>query len=249
MKELLKRDSAVPLYYQLSENLRKRIHSDWPTGSQIPTEKQIADQYGVSLITVRQALSDLVDEGLIERQRGRGTFVAPPKITHGMVQLASFTEEQGALGKRVTAQVLDLKTDLPTPREAELLEIPLGETVTRFSRIRFVDGEPMMVAYTTLINEVGRHLNEEVLQGSFYSFLRSIRWPLARATEEVQADFASAREAALLKISRRTPVLRTRRVAYTAEGLPFEVTVTVASANRVRIYLNLYANVGARDGE
>lgn len=239
---LLERDSVVPLYYQLFEQLRAKIKGgEWWPGEQIPTEKQIAALYDVSLITVRQALSELAREGLIQRQRGRGTFVELPRIPHGQVQLASFSDEMGALGKTVRARVLFLGQDLPDRQEAEVLGIPPDTAVTRFRRLRYVDGTPAMLARTVVLNEVGRHLTEAILQGSFYAFLRhQLRWPLTRATEEVEAGIASREEAHLLEIKFRSPVLRTRRVACTVGDRPFELTETVAGGNRVRIYLQLY---------
>lgn len=97
------RNSPLPLHYQLKQHLLEKIESgEWKPNDLIPSEQEMQNSFGLSRITVRQALSDLVYEGLLIRERGRGTFVAPPKMTHSLEERKSLTEfmtEKGKIGR------------------------------------------------------------------------------------------------------------------------------------------------------
>src|SRR5713101_906477 len=101
------RNSPLPRYYQLKEIIRERIHSgEWKPGELIPSERELSEQYKISRMTARQAITELVNEGLFYREQGKGTFVSRHKITQQLLRLTGFTEDIRARGQRPATSVL-----------------------------------------------------------------------------------------------------------------------------------------------
>ena len=142
----INRHSKLPLYHQLYEILRGSILSGhWQPGDMLPPESELIAQYEVSRTTVRQVLDMLVNEGLIYRQRGRGTFVAHPTVEQSLVRIISFTDDMRQRGCMPGTQVL-FSGLVPAPAEiAEKLEIEEGAELARLDRLRLADGEPMSI--------------------------------------------------------------------------------------------------------
>src|SRR6266513_39474 len=104
------RNSPLPRYYQLKEIMRERVQSDeWMPGDLIPSERELGEQYGISRMTARQAITELVNEGLFYREQGKGTFVSRHKITQQLIRLTGFTEDIRARGQRPGAKVLSAR--------------------------------------------------------------------------------------------------------------------------------------------
>ncbi len=144
--DAVNRLSRLPLHQQLYDILRGKILSrQWVEGGMIPPESELTAEYKVSRIVVRQVLHRLVNEGLIYRQQGRGTFVSKHTLEHALSRILSFTEDMTQRGFTPTTQVLfaDL---IPAPHEiAERLQIADGTTLARIDRLRLADGEPMSI--------------------------------------------------------------------------------------------------------
>ena len=101
------RNSPLPRYYQLKEIMRERVQSDeWKPGDLIPSERELSEKYGISRMTARQAITDLVNEGLFYREQGKGTFVSQRKITQQLIRLTGFTEDIKARGQKPGTRVL-----------------------------------------------------------------------------------------------------------------------------------------------
>src|SRR6185312_1203483 len=127
--------SLLPLYYQVERDMRHRIESGvWQAGQQIPSEKELCALYDVSRITIRQAISALVDEGLIVRERGRGSFVRSPVITAGGRGLTSFSDEMAVLGMRPGGRVVSLRREPAPPEIAAKLQLAAGDPIVIIRR-------------------------------------------------------------------------------------------------------------------
>src|SRR6516225_11268955 len=101
------RNSPLPRYYQLKEIMRERVQSnEWKPGEHIPSERELSETYGISRMTARQAITDLVNEGLFYREQGKGTFVSERKITQQLIHLTGFTEDIRARGQKPGTKVL-----------------------------------------------------------------------------------------------------------------------------------------------
>jgi len=138
---MVNRNHPLPLYYQLMHELRLRIErGEWKPGDLFPPERELSETYGVSRMTVRQALAELVNDGLLRRDQGRGTFVAKPKLRKRLFRLTSFTEDMRARGKQPGARVLRAEMALAKPKVAEMLQTGPEQLVAVIERLRLADG-------------------------------------------------------------------------------------------------------------
>src|SRR6202521_2423927 len=139
----------TPLYAVLETQLAAGIAGgEFPLGSQLPTEDKLIQRFAVSRTTVRKAIQNLSDRGLIEIRRGTGTFVAQPRITQELTELTGFVEDMQVLGRHATARVLDKKVVPASEAVARQLALPLGTDVVQILRVRLADGGPLSFAET-----------------------------------------------------------------------------------------------------
>ena len=237
------RSSKLPLYHQLYEILRDSIlRGDWQPGDMIPPEPELIRRHSVSRTTVRQVLDMLVNDGLIYRQQGRGTFVAHPTVEQALVRIISFTEDMRQRGFNPGTQVLSAGL-VPAPRDiAEKLEVEPGEELARLARLRLADGEPMSIEESYLVHR----FCPGVLEGDYASNpLREaldrdygIRW--ARASQVIRAIPASKDMAQLLSIPSKSALLTIERVSYSQQSLPVEFLRIYYRGDRYTLYNELH---------
>ena len=140
------RNSPLPRYYQLKEIMRERVQSDeWKPGDLIPSERELSEKYGISRMTARQAITDLVNEGLFYREQGKGTFVSQRKITQQLIRLTGFTEDIKARGQKPGTKVLSAQMFPADETTAEKLRIDPGTLIFRLQRLRLADDEPLAI--------------------------------------------------------------------------------------------------------
>src|SRR2546423_106504 len=136
------RNSPLPRYYQLKEIMRERVRAgEWHPGDLIPSERELGEKYGISRMTARQAITDLVNEGLFYREQGKGTFVSQHKITQQLIRLTGFTEDIRARGQRPSTKVISaaMQAGLAGSEEAQLLKIPVGSPVLFTRRVTYTE--------------------------------------------------------------------------------------------------------------
>jgi GntR family transcriptional regulator len=233
--------SAVPLYAQLEELLLHRVEAgEWPAGAQIPTEAQLCEAYGVSRVTVRQALSRLVRRGLLSRGRGRGTFVRDARLTAGARSVSSFSTELTERGMRPGTRVLDTAlTDADQEVAAALGREP-GTALIRLRRLRLGDGLPIAVQDTLLVAErfpgLADHVDDDV---SLYEVLRTRYGTVpAEATEVFRVTGIPRDVAPLLDVGRGAHGFHATRVTYDGREA-FEHTTSYLRGDRYEIRLTL----------
>jgi len=143
---MLDKTTAIPIYYQLKEWLRAEIAKGaWKPGDLIPSERDLSEQFGISRMTVRQALNELREEGLLRREQGRGTYVAEPKIEQRLTRLSGFTEDMKRRGLRSETRVLrQMWVEAPVP-VSRALRISAGKQVVLLERLRMAEQEPMAI--------------------------------------------------------------------------------------------------------
>lgn len=226
----INRNVAIPLYYQLKSILSADIASGaLPPGAQLPGEHELCAAYDVSRTVVRQALGELYYEGLIERRRGKGTFVARPKLGEGLMSaLAGLHADVTARGQQIDTRVLTLQTVPSTALASEKLGLAPGEPVVELERLRYVDGEPWVVVVTYLPATLVPGLDTHDLSGnaSLYRLLADeYGLPVISALRTVEATIAEARDARLLEIGEGAPLLVLRSVGMTTGNRPLEYFV------------------------
>ena len=236
----LDKDLPVPLYHQLQEVLRSQIESGiCRPGEQLPTEEELAKQFGVSKITVRQALQNLAGLKYITRRHGRGTFVEERKFDQGPRELLSFTEEMRRHGLQAESRILAQGTEPADEAVADALVLPPGSLVYVLKRLRVAGGEPVTVQTAHIPARVAPGL--ELAPGaSLYEVLqRQYHLYAARARETDQAAAADAASAELLGIAPGDPVLAAKRVTLLSNDKPFEFVQSVIRGDRSSIVLEL----------
>ncbi len=231
--------SPVPFYYQIREQLRRQIlDGELKPGDPLPSEAQICARCGVSRMTARLALSQLANEGLVVRRKGRGTFVAPPKATfrQGSPFFLSYTALLEHLGLQAGAQVRRQEV-VPAPRQvAERLQLAEGETVVCIVRFRYADGQVMSLETSFLPQRLFPTLAElDLTDRSLYRVLEEefSRTP-AYAVDTIELSTAGPYEAAELHIPEGTPVVLSTRVTYSEDDIPLVFTQTIHRGDRFR---------------
>lgn len=235
---VLDRQSVVPLYYQIRQFLLDRIRSaKLKPGEAVPSEQVISARFGVSRMTVRQALKSLTDLGVIYSQRGKGTFVAENKLEKSFRQVLSFTEEMAARGSKPSSKVLRFEVESADETVATALQVPVGTKVISLRRLRLADSIPMGIEWSRIPLSLCPDLRKTFQpKGSLYQKLSQHYGIRIAVTDEVaEAGVADAKQAVLLKIPRRSPVLLFSRISYVESGKAVEYVVSVYRGDRYKI--------------
>lgn len=219
-------DSPVPYYYQLEEWFREQLaNGALQPGQQVPSEAELCQAFRVSRTVVRQALDDLVNEGLLYRRKGKGTFVAKPKIRESLVQkLTGFYQDMVDRGFTPVTRVLE-QTVVPASKLlAERLSIPTGEQVIKIDRLRFINNEPLVFVTTYIPYAMCPGLlHEDLTNQSLYAVLEEkYGLEIVRGRRTLEAVAASEQDAALLEISPGAPIVLLKSVSYLRDGRPVE---------------------------
>ncbi len=210
---------ALPAYQRIQSIIRKRIDSgQLHPGDPVPSERELARIHHVSLMTARHALAFLEREGLVERRRGIGTFVAPPKIHFN--KLMSYTEQMAARTLSAGAKILFAKIIDNENEAAARLSLPPTSRIIKLERLRHAASEPFALETCYLdAAQFPSLLDAPLERDSLFGILeRNFQVELGYADEEVDATAADPRIAELLAIPRREPLLRIRQVIYSAKG-------------------------------
>jgi GntR family transcriptional regulator len=242
--------SPVPFYRQLKEILRADIlQRELRSGDRLPGDHELCEQYGVSRPVVRQALSELQYEGVLQRMKGRGTFVAPQLTSQSLVQsLTGLYDDVAALGRTLRSEVRTLKVTAADPDVAGRLEIPVGTAVVVTERLRFVDDEPWVYAISHVPAALAPDLVDQDLRDqSLYGLLeRRYGLKLARSRRAVEAHAATAALARDLGIPRNAPVLKLTNVSYGVDNRPVETFVAYHRGDRSRFEVELERSATGR---
>ncbi len=239
-------DSDIPLYSQLVGIVKRNISAGTlSSGDLLPSETELCKAFDISRSTVRQAIGALESEGLVVRKQGRGTFVAEPKMHRKTDTVYSFTSEISAMGLTPSSTLLEFEIVDPSPEIIKVLELSSPETpIYRFSRVRNVDGEPLILETSYYPQYIYPRLTRELLQThSFYSLLYEVGIVPCSAVDTYSAITLSAREAKLLGCEEGDPAFSAQRRTRTEAGMTYEFTCSIIRADRVSLDVTL-----TRDG-
>ncbi|MFI0353806.1 GntR family transcriptional regulator [Actinomadura sp. 9N407] len=232
--------SPVPKYFQLRAILLDLIEgSELPVDAPIPSERELCGTYGVSRMTVRQGVDQLVSEGRLYRVPGKGTFVARPKIEMPL-RLVSFTEDMLARGMRPGSVDLDRRTMPADTRLARIFEVPPGTGVHVIERLRTADGEPMALERSHILASLAPDLlDRRLADRSLYGVLEAVYGLVFDAGDQtIDAGLADSTEARHLQISRGSAVLLLQRRSYSG-GVCAELGVSTYRADRYQVHTAL----------
>jgi len=220
------RTEGVAVYVQIRESLRAEITKGLlKRGEQLPSENELASKYNVSRMTIRESIEDLVDEGLLYRRHGVGTFVAYPHLQRDHTRLTSFFDKAENEGIQVRATLLSLEVIPAISKVAQALDIPAGSRVIRVKTLRYADNVPITVHDAHVPHEPFAAIaNENLEVQHLWTLFEKYGYRVKRAIQRLEAREASKEIAHLLKIKEGAPVLFKERTVYADDGTPVEFT-------------------------
>jgi GntR family transcriptional regulator len=238
----MKLDSGkpVPLYYQLQEDLKKKIEAGfYKPGDLIPTEKELQELYGVSRITVRNAVIALVLEDLLIKKQGFGTVVAAPRMVENFSRLSSFTEKIEHQGGKVRSLVLEIREISASARIAEHLNIDTGSGVLMVRRLRLVDETPLALFTNYISLETGISRDDD-FSGSIFKLLEEkYGIPLTSGEKVIEAIVADEDDAEALQTAPGEPLLLIRNTVFDKNRSPVDSSEGVYRADRFKYIVTL----------
>lgn len=240
MKNMIDKYSPLPIYYQIEEAIKGRIEKgELQEGEMIPSEREYAETYGISRMTVRQAITNLVNDGYLTRRKGKGTFVANQKIEQRL-GLTSFTEDMKARGLKPSTKLIDFQISEARGKIAAGLGIHPGDEIYEIQRVRLADNIPMALETTYLAADLVKGLNQRIVQGSLYQFVEEeLGLNIDYATQELEASVARETESEVLRIAKGTPVLLIRRYTYLKDGRPLELVQSIYRGDRYKFIIDM----------
>jgi len=237
----LSKNTVVPLYHQLAELLREKISSgEYALGQQLPSERDLMSTYKISRNTVRDAVDVLVQEGLVERDHGRGTFVALPKLKLGLTRMTSFSEDMRERNLRPSSQLLKSELLFPPDAIASRLQLEPGEKVLYLKRLRLADDLPMAIniSYFTLSQFPGLETEDFQDESAYWILEHKYQVRISHAEQAMRACIATQNQADLLKIAKGDPILVIEGVAYNSDAMPIEFMTQIYRGDRYVFSIN-----------
>lgn len=233
----------VPRYHRIAETLTDRIRrGELPPGARLENQRQLAKSFGVTLMTLRQALELLEREHLITRRHGLGTFVAAPSIDYDILQLRRFAGDLSAKGEHVATRLLGTRSAVADPRVAEALRLPARPRVLVLERLRLVDDHPMSLQRSFLPPAIGDEVvRADLALTPLHQVLEfKLGVVVTRASETVSAVRLGRREARELGCPAGAPAFESERISYDAGGAPVVFDRVFIPGDRFRITRELH---------
>ncbi len=225
------RTSPIPIYHQIVEGISRLILAGaLPPGQRLPSETELSRDLGISPMTARQALNTLMEQGLIRRQRGVGSFVLARRLDRPLDRIVGFTEDMTRRGYIPTAQVLRFERVPPPPEVLERASFSEGATLLRIKRLRFANEQPVGIqdAYFAGVDFTREQLEAD---GSVYRLVADHGVLLVEGEEIIGAVAAQKEEARLLQIPINSPLLRASMFSWDQHGLLAEYTCSLFRAD------------------
>ena len=228
----------VPAYIRIHDAIKKEIDGGvWEIGQRLPSERDLADDYEVSRMTLRQAITLLVEEGILERRVGSGTYVASHRVQEKMRGTTSFTEIVRSQGKTPSSQLISYQRKLANEAEIQQLQLKATDTVVRMERVRFADNVPLVFEVASIPEKLIQSFNQEAITEHFFQTLTDNGYEIGKSQQTIYAKNASERVANYLKVPKNHAVLALTQVSYFTDGRPFEYVHSQYVGDRFEFYL------------
>ncbi len=234
----LYRRNGIPLYHQIQQRLLDQIQSGaYKPSEPIPSIQKIANQMGVSQMTVRQAVKSLCELGVIYSKQGKGTFISRIKLERDFRQVLSFSEETRARGATPHSKLISFRIQLPNNETRKALGLNHKEKIFRLRRVRYADSLPMGIECSCLPENLCPGLLENFdPETSLYQKLaEQYRIQLVVTNEVIEVGKATEEEARLIHIAPQSPVFLFTRLSFLENGKPVEHVKSVYRGDRYKI--------------
>lgn len=246
----LDKSLPIPLYFQLAETLRAQIESGaLKPGAQLPSERELGEQLGISRMTVRQAITYLAQKGTLVIKPGVGTFAAEPKLTYDALQLLGFTEEMMAQGRVVASRVLEQTIVSPSATVVAKLGLDDKARTLKIVRLRLEDETPLLLETIHIPAALCPRLEKQDLaRNSLYALLENkYGIVLKHARQTFEATNANEHEAELLGVQPQTPMILSEGVTFSESNVPIEHFKAVYRGDRFKFELESQRNGWANE--
>lgn len=221
---------AQARYKRLADGLIRQIEAgELAPGTALPPERSLAEMHGVSRVTVRRAIKHLGERGLIEQRRGAGTFVSQ-RVSQPLSVLTSFSEDLAARGMTGQSRVISSGRGRATPEEVIALGLGPNAPVTRITRLRSADGQPLAVEATTVLSEA--LANPRLISDSLYETMETCGMRPVRAVQRLTAVAIEPEMSRRLDVAPGAPGLLITRIGYTAADRAVELTRSTFRGDR-----------------
>lgn len=240
---MLKPASSRPYYEQIKDYILYKIHSgELDAHDRVPSERDLSEQFGVSRATVTKAIKELVLDGKLYTQVGKGTFVSDGPIDQTLDTLTSFSEEMERRGQQPSSRVLLAQVVPAEEQVARRLHVPVGVAMVMLKRVRLANGHPLAVETAYLIADTCAGILDrfDFAQQSLYAVLQThYNLRLVYADQELEARLATPEECSLLHLPPGSPVLSISRVTYVDTGTPVEYVASTYHGDRYKFRARL----------
>ncbi|RST90434.1 GntR family transcriptional regulator [Vagococcus humatus] len=230
---------TMPIYLQIHDQIRTEIEAGkWQVGDRLPSERELAERFGVSRMTLRQAIQTLADEGVLERKIGSGTYVAKQKVQEWMTGTTSFTDIIQSQGKVPSSKVIAYFVTQPSSSEQEKLQLTGHDKILRMERIRYADDIPICFEVTSIPYSLIKNYNKAEITQSFYHVLgEKGHHEIGTSNQTISAMIAAEKIAEYLEMKKGEAILKVRQVSYFKDGIPFEYVRSQYVGSRFEFYL------------
>lgn len=235
-------EQKIPRYGHLKNEIKKKIENgEFLPGQCLPSERDFCIEYNMSRMTVRQALNDLQNEGLVYRIQGKGTFVYSRKIEQYLSKLTSFTEDMQERGFVPGGTILSIEEKAASIEIAKCLQISPGDMTIFIERLRTADGEPMAIERNYLVGKKCRKVLEADLENqSLYDFFRNdLKIKITRATQSLETVFINGNNAKYLGLPQNSLGLFMKRITFSDENKPIEYVESIYAGHKYKFYFEL----------
>ncbi len=225
-------NDAMPIYEQIKNDIVDKIENGiYVPGVRLPSERQLAEEYAVSRVTVRQAVGELVNKGILHKKVGSGTYVRATKVEQSLVQLKGIIEELRQHGYNVSIRVIEtvyVKWSSKNRMLWENLKLDRGEKVYKIKRVIMANNQPLLIDYNYFPEEIGRKYEMlDVSKDVIFRALEALGYHVEYATQKVSAKNATREQARLLQIEERDAVLEVERLTFSGSDVPLIYTRAV----------------------
>lgn len=229
----------IPVYLQIHDEIKQMIEDGkWQVGDRLPSERELAESFSVSRMTLRQAIQTLADEGILERKVGSGTYVSSSKVQERMSGVTSFTEIIKAQGRIPSSKTISFRRVTPNNSEMKALKLKETDFILRMERLRFADDDPICFEITSIPYHFISDLSRKDLTTSLYkSAEEQLHLKFGRATQSITAAQAKEKISNLLKLPKGAAVLFLKQVTLLEDGQPFEYVRSQYAGQRFEFVL------------
>jgi GntR family transcriptional regulator len=240
-------DRKEPLYFQVKRDLMRRVQiGEYRVGDTLPSEEVLAREYGVSRITVKRAVLDLVSEGVLYRRQGKGTFVAAPKIEEDLSLAVAVVQPILMHSDKASHKLISAEVVLPDPEIARHLDIDVSSPVIQVRRTKLTADEPIQLEHSYIPESLCPGLNTKMNSRSsalMYEILEhEYGFALMRAKLFIEPTVLDSQAAKLLKVRQGMPAMLWTRITYTTGDRPIEFYKSVVRGDRFKYYIEFPSN-------